>query len=107
MSVEDLNSIDAIGIDSNSGMVVLTISDHLEWDDNKRLLMLQEKINTYLSFIESGEIYEAYKEAKNKPIGINVIFKHSPNEDGLHFLNAISNIVKSANINFNHQLFDS
>lgn len=39
MSIEDQDSIDAIGID-NEGVVVLTISDHLEWDD-KHLLLLQ------------------------------------------------------------------
>ena len=44
MSVEILNVIDFVSSDKN-GNVVLTISDHLEWDEeNNHLLLLQDKI---------------------------------------------------------------
>jgi hypothetical protein len=46
MSVEDKTVIDIITTDKQ-GMLVLTISDHLEWDDeNGHLLLLQDKINS-------------------------------------------------------------
>jgi len=47
MSIEDQDSVDVIGV-NESGIVVLTISDHLKWDDD-HLYLLQEKINTYLA----------------------------------------------------------
>lgn len=56
MSVEDLNTIDCIGIPIETPHEVnLGISDHLEWDASldEHLYLLQEKINTYLRFIES------------------------------------------------------
>ena len=62
MSIEGQGSVDAIGIDQE-GIVVLTISAHLEWDDG-HLFLLQEKINTYLAFLESGEVFETYPDSK-------------------------------------------
>jgi hypothetical protein len=63
MSVLDPNSVDAAGIDKESGDVVLTISDHLEWDDaNGHLLALQAKLNGYLRFVEGGDLPEAASE---------------------------------------------
>ena len=41
----------------NDENVVLTITDHLEWDiENEHLLILQDKINAYLGAIEDGEL---------------------------------------------------
>lgn len=58
MSVKNPWIIDAISINQNAD-AVLTISDHLLWGArNEHLVILQNKINVYLGFIESGEIYE-------------------------------------------------
>ena len=35
MSVDQTNVVDAIGLDNQSGELVLTISDHLVWGDAK------------------------------------------------------------------------
>ena len=78
MSVVETNKIDIIGIDKQTGQVVLTITDHLDWNsDNDHLLMLQEKINFYLSFIESGEIFQIYSHARNRQALIKVYAMHS------------------------------
>ncbi len=46
--MENLNTIDFISIDKD-GNVVLTVSDHLEWDvQNEHLVTLQNKLNVYL-----------------------------------------------------------
>ncbi|MGO8134287.1 DUF6572 domain-containing protein, partial [Rhizobium ruizarguesonis] len=57
MALDETNVIDAIGVDKATGELVLTITDHLEWkgSDSEHLLLLQEKLNTYLGFVESGE----------------------------------------------------
>ncbi len=49
MSVENLRVVDIIGTDINDRSVTLTISDHLEWGAGNHLLLLEEKLNTYLS----------------------------------------------------------
>lgn len=62
MSVEEKNKIDII-TSNKQGILVFTISDHLEWgSNNDHLVILQEKINSYLDFIESGQIAESYRD---------------------------------------------
>jgi hypothetical protein len=69
MTVEEHGVIDFIGVEPN-GSVVLTISDHLPWDEVK-----QQKINAYPRFIESGEIYEKYPDHRGRPVVISVALK--------------------------------
>lgn len=55
MSVDNYQVIDFIS--EKDGRIVLTISDHLEWDDkHEHIYLLQEKINAYLTAIETGQI---------------------------------------------------
>lgn len=62
MGLEQAAVIDFIGIDEVSGVVHLTIADAREWDAD-HLRVLQEKLNAYLAFVESGELYSAYPSA--------------------------------------------
>jgi len=86
MSIEDLDQIDFISAHTD-GYIALTISDHLEWDDNPdHLSILLAKINHYLEFIETGQIYDKYPDAKGRKIVIEIIAKFAPNEDCYYFL---------------------
>jgi len=96
MSVSDTRTIDLLGVEEISGVCVLTITDHLEWDDEEHLIILQEKLNTYLAFIESGEIKESYPESKNRRIRIDVVVLHEPDGKGIEFFEAASAIVEGA-----------
>ena len=103
MSVENPNVIDFVSLD-NERNIILTISDHLEWDiNNKHLLLLQEKINTYLRWIESGDIYKDYPKANNSNITINLATKYLPNPDGMKFIEEATKILKSAGYSFLYQ----
>ena len=96
MSVEDSKIIDAIATDPK-GNIILTISDHLEWDEKlEHLLVLQNKIIDYLSFIESGQIYIDYPTAKGKNIVINIFAKFIPNEPAKKFLRIAMETIRSA-----------
>lgn len=81
MSITDTNVIDMIGT-SHEGdeTVTLAISDHLDWAEEhlkEHLFLIQEKINTYLRFIESGEINEQFPSAKGKKPVIELIGKYA------------------------------
>lgn len=102
MSVEDRKIIDLIGTEEN-GTIVLTISDHLEWDD-EHLIKLQYKINDYLAFIESGEILESYPSAKSKKLRISVVCKHDPNTEGLAFFKNCAEIIWEAGYKFSYEV---
>jgi hypothetical protein len=100
MSVEDKNKIDSISTNKED-VVVLTISDHLGWDDrNEHLLILQEKINSYMDFIESGQIYESYPSAVDKKIMIQIVFKYLPNETGDEFLMIVKEFINENGYDF-------
>ena len=63
MTVEQTKVIDIISLDKRTGQVILTVSDHLEWNDSTRHQeILQAKLNAYLAFVESGEILGKYPE---------------------------------------------
>jgi hypothetical protein len=101
MSVEDTMVIDFISEKNNN--VVLTISDHLEWDDeNEHVFLLQEKLNAYLGAIESGQLNEKYPASVGKKITISIILKYEPNEIGVSFLSCINDLLLNAGYNFNY-----
>ena len=52
MSIEDTEVVDAIGVESLSGKLVMTIADHLDWTDERaHLRALEGKLNAYLHAI--------------------------------------------------------
>jgi len=100
MSVEDKNIIDIVSTDL-AGNAILTITDHLEWDEkNEHLIILQEKINSYLGAIETGELFTKYPNAEGKDIIIRVIALNEPNTDGYSFLDQVKSILNSAGYGF-------
>ena len=91
MSIEQIEVIDAIGIDKETDEVVLTISDHLPWDD-EHMFLLQDKLNTYLEFIESEQLNDVYPEALNRSVRINITCAYEPSDFALEFLQNVKNI---------------
>jgi hypothetical protein len=105
VGVENTKQVDIIGISKETGICTLTIVDSLEWcDENEHLLLLQEKINRYLSFIESGEIYTTYITSKGKDFEIIIRFKNSVPERWKSFLEQASQIVSDAGFVLNFSI---
>ena len=97
VSIEDSDKIDIIGTDRATGNIVLTISDHLDWADERRhLLLLQEKLNAYLRFLESGQVYESCPEARGHGVIVSVVAQHEMSEAGLSFLETAKKILEGA-----------
>lgn len=69
MTVEQTDVIDFISVEKETGIVKLSISDHLDWNQEScHLFLLQEKINSYLRFIENDELINACPDAAGKNI---------------------------------------
>ena len=106
MSIEQLDVVDVVSIDKETGHVVLTISDHLDWSDTiAHQTALQAKFNKYLAFIESGEILVRYPEAQGRPVVIKVVFKHKPDPEGWAFLSRAKAVIETAGFGLRHELF--
>ncbi|MBZ2205926.1 DUF6572 domain-containing protein [Massilia soli] len=107
MTVEQTNKVDLISVDPKTDEVVMTISDHLDWADKAtHLLLLQEKINSYLAFIESGEILDSYPNAKGRPVVIDVVFKHEIDPEAGDFLAIATEIVEAAGFRMTTRTLD-
>ena len=101
MSVVDTDSIDAIGMEKEAGRVFLSIIDSLAWDqENVHLFTLQEKINTYLYFIESGELIKALPDAAGFDIAIELILIHMPTDEAITFFDKTTQILLDKGIVF-------
>ena len=101
MSVVETDSIDAIGVDNDMKRVFLSIIDSLAWDqENVHLFTLQEKINTYLYFVESGELIKALPDAAGFDIAIELILKHMPTDEAITFFDKTTQILLDKGIVF-------
>lgn len=87
MSVDQTDKIDFLWKDQEGDRVMLSISDHLDWkqDEGEHLLLLQEKLNTYFYFIESGQLLETKPEYKGLPIVIHVRAKYKLSKEAEKF----------------------
>lgn len=102
MSIDQTDVVDFISINLATDEVFLTITDHLQWDSSEHLWLLQEKINAYLRFIESGEVFESYPDAKNRKFVIDVRCKYKPNQSALNFLQRVIVVVEAAGFNLRY-----
>jgi hypothetical protein len=101
VSIDQPKVIDFLGINKSDGCCVLTISDHLEWNSWEHLLALQEKVNNYLAFIESGEIYDNRPDAQGRAVEISIRCKFLPEgEDDWRFLQLARDTIQSAGFRF-------
>lgn len=94
MTVKTSSTIDAVGIDRLSGATHLNIIDALPWDD-RHLQLLQEKLNTYLGFIETREIYRSYPDAIGRELVIDIIMRFRPNPKAELFFGQARAVVES------------
>lgn len=101
MAVDQTNVVDFISIDRETGTIVLSISDHLDWEDDEHIFRLQDKLDTYINFIESGQLYRKYPDMKGKNVKISILFKFQPNATALHFLGHVREVLENSEYQFN------
>lgn len=99
MSVEDTRSIDFVSVSDDPKSIHLTISDHLPWEGD-HLIILQDKLNAYLDFLDSGEAKDRFPDLADLPIWIDVKHAYDPNEQGLDFLNRVEDLMEKDGIRF-------
>jgi len=82
--------IDVVAHDPKTGEVVLVMSEPNAWDgSDDRLLSLQERFNTYVSFLLDGEMAEVHPEFAGKPTRIELRCAHMPDTRALELLGLI------------------
>lgn len=105
MSLDNLEVVDAVGIELESSAVVLTIVDSWDWQDQRNhLTALQAKLNTYFGFVESGQVYDSYPDAKGKVLRIDVVSKFAPPDIAVKFLEKAGHVAAQLNITVRQQV---
>ena len=107
MSVTGANVVDAIGIDNETGQVVLTLADHLPWGERQHFEDLRAKLNTYLTFVESDELLESYPQARGRRIAVQVVCKFPPDAAGVEFFQNAGETIRGAGFDFSWSVFES
>lgn len=99
MTIECSETVDGVGVSRESGEVVLTISDHLPWEDEgEHFRLLEKKCSGYLDFVRSGQLFEVVPNADNRAIRIDIVCKYQPSDLALEFLSAARLQLKSFGI---------
>jgi CRP-like cAMP-binding protein len=107
MTIEQTSVVDILAIDKATGNVKLVITDHRDWDvdSDEHLQLLQEKINTYLRFVESGEMLETRPDTRGRDVVIRIVGKHPLGDEAQKFFNAAREVVKKAGFGLEFELY--
>ncbi|WP_395732095.1 DUF6572 domain-containing protein [Prosthecobacter sp.] len=104
MAVDDPKTVDVVSVDRATSEVILDVTDHLDWSDEAgHLMFLQNKINAYASFIESGELETAYPDAKGRQPVIHVACMNEPPPLAVRFFDRVRDILQPAGIRFSYR----
>ena len=108
MSITDTEKIDYIGLDHRTGDVILVITDHLDWCEpvDEHLLLLQEKLNTYLRFVESGEVYSHVPLSTIGQIRFRLIGKHPLSDAAMKVFLLAKTLIAEAGFSLSFEQFD-
>ena len=105
MSLNNIQVIDAVGTDNSDGTVVLSIIDSWDWrDEQLHIRALQEKLNAYFGFVESGQIYEFYPDANGKDLRVDIVSKFPIPKVGLIFLEKASTTAAQLKMRLHHRV---
>jgi hypothetical protein len=108
MTIEEPTKVDFTAIEPRSGDVLLVICDHLDWDANEgeHLLKLQEKLNSYLALIETGQLYRDWPKTVGRKIIIEVLGKSPLSEEARKFYRLAEKAIEDAGFSLRFKHFD-
>ena len=100
MAIDNANVIDGMAIDKEKNAICLLLTDHLPWNgdnnsigEHEHLVLLQDKINAYISYLETKQYEETYPEAHLAMAVIEIHFKYEITKNCVKFLNAVQNQI--------------
>jgi hypothetical protein len=107
VTISEPHQIDIIAARPDDPVVKLIVSDHLDWTDPAaHALLLQEKLNTYLAFLEAGELPRATTVAlpPHPEIVITLVSLYAPPAEASEFLSRVAAFLAGEGIRFEQEL---
>ncbi|MEE1124912.1 MAG: DUF6572 domain-containing protein [Acutalibacteraceae bacterium] len=76
LNIEKTDIIDGLAYDKESFTLILLLADGMDWlDENRHLLLLQEKLNTYIAYIDTKQYAEKYPDVRKIEFQVGFLFK--------------------------------
>jgi hypothetical protein len=101
MAIDERNIIDIVS--TKDGTVALSVADHLDWaDESAHLERLQDKLNCYAEFINSGEFVDKFPQAADQRPLIKIHFVHPPTAAARDFLSKAASVIEAEGISFSY-----
>lgn len=99
MSVLDKETVDGMAKDRGGNGIRLLITDHLDWNDEyNHLLVLQEKINSYIVFCEEHQYNQICKDTIVEYAIFEIHFMFEPTIKAMNFLEQVQRQVNEMGI---------
>lgn len=99
MAITETNQIDSLGISKDKTSLALLLTDHLDWENEKEhLLLLQDKINAYIGFIQDKQYESIYPDCQFSNYIIDIRFKENITQNCADFLNVVATQVSPLSI---------
>lgn len=108
MGLEHAGVLDFFGFNPASGEVLAVMVEKRPWNQPElQLFQLQEKLNSYLSFILDGEMLETYPQFEGKPVRLRLECANRPGPEFTRFLEVVREQVALQEIAFEVLVSDS
>lgn len=109
MSISEGKKIDIVAVRPGSAIVRLVITDDLDWSDlDGHSRLLQNKVNTYLEFVSSGQLgrMETPKLPESPEIEIALVLRHAPPMAAVDFLKQVDEFVAGLGMKFRVEIHE-
>lgn len=95
LSIEKTDTIDGVAFDENNNKLVLLLADGMDWNNEyEHLVLLQEKINNYIEYIEDKQYLLNYPNAEQVEVQIKFLYKETAN--CIKFLEQVKAVISEA-----------
>lgn len=75
-NIEKTDTIDSLAYEQESSSLILLLTDGMDWTDtNRHLLLLKEKLNTYICYVDSRQYAEKYPNVKKIELRVSFLFE--------------------------------
>ncbi|UWP97184.1 hypothetical protein K3X48_15245 (plasmid) [Aliiroseovarius crassostreae] len=90
MTISETDTIDFVQVNASDQRVNLIVADHLPWEgigdaDDQHMYLLQEKLNSYLAYVETRQLYSDYPDVVGYDIKLQVYGKFDRSPKGVEF----------------------
>ncbi|MBP5529457.1 MAG: branched-chain amino acid ABC transporter substrate-binding protein [Lachnospiraceae bacterium] len=99
MAIDNTAVVDAVAYEGDK--LILQLYDHLEFTDEiekDHMFLLQDKLNTYIWYVDSEQYKETYPNANLSVFEIQIKFKYNPSDFCISYIQYVNNKLQATEI---------